>query len=641
MPGPEESGNGGAMWELTGNHSLALPFIAASDGAIHQANVLQRRRNALLSWTAAPEPAADGDALLRVAMTVNGNRETLTAVRWERLDRWVPRLHASTSSGLRVALTICAPGGYDPIVPGGLVHVEVDGAVEGSVVGVAFEGVWRWSLATLASTRPTSAVHRLVCSRSGQALALEIDDAPHGAAIAFSGGPGASVAVAKADESLRSMVAGSEAAVPNGTAFRYRIEKAIEVRAGRRATAALSIGLAPERDGAFAVVAWLDRLGAAELIRLGRLELARIGRSADTALRDVVGRNLAFHHYSSVARAIDDDRLYPVLSRSPGHGACAVFAERAALAWSLPAHAITDPSLARELYIRILEQYSDRPGRSRRYLDGGALSPGFSLGNACEYALALERYVDGARDESLLDDPLVRQVLRELDDLVWHRLHPEIFLAETEVLASGDAADYPYASFDNVLLWRFCKMLGRLSPPAEGDPPLRMAGAEEEVAAAFWQRCTADVDGFHVIVGSTDAKRDVAIYDDPSGSLGLLPFLGFCEADDPIWANTMDLLHSKRYPLWLGSAARPGLSGRSRPGEASMAALCADLLGPRRAEALDTLRTLDLPGGVACETWDPATGRAMSGPWAAAEAGFLMWALLEEPRPDHAARRAR
>jgi hypothetical protein len=46
---------------------------------------------------------------------------------------------------------------------------------------------------------------------------------------------------------------------------------------------------------------------------------------------------------------------------------------------------------------------------------------------------------------------------------------------------------------------------------------------------------------------------------------------------------------------------------------------------------------LDLPGGIIGQSWDPATGQVLRGPWAAAEAGFLVWALLQEnrgPQPE-------
>lgn len=163
-----------------------------------------------------------------------------------------------------------------------------------------------------------------------------------------------------------------------------------------------------------------------------------------------------------------------------------------------------------------------------------------------------------------------------------------------------------------------------------------LAGRADEAAAAFWQRLTTDLDGTRVIACSADLAGEAAVYDDPLGSLAWLPRLGFCDATDPIWENTLDLLRSPAYPFWLGDRPHPGLAGRSAPRQASLAALCADLATPRREAALAVLRTLRLPGGIAAETWDPDTGEAVRGPFAAGLAALLALSLREEPAPERA-----
>ena len=54
---------------------------------------------------------------------------------------------------------------------------------------------------------------------------------------------------------------------------------------------------------------------------------------------------------------------------------------------------------------------------------------------------------------------------------------------------------------------------------------------------------------------------------DPEGSLAWLPHLEFCDAADPVWTNTMDLLHSAGYPLWRRGSV-DGLVGRNGRNEA-------------------------------------------------------------------------
>jgi hypothetical protein len=619
-------------WEVTGNHYLAMPFLALQDGSIHGLNVVHRGLNSMLSWGAERIAHTEGEALLRSRFIINGEAQDAKGLAWDRLDRWMPRYRARVGD-IGITCTMAAPGGFEPIVRGGLVWLELENTSGSPVeLNVRFEGCWRWSLATIATTRTLPSPNRVVRGERLPGLALELGEFMRGAALGLSAGAEAHYSTSLDGASWTTPVAGDERTARNGDPIRFRIDRPIRLKGGRRTQVPLFIGVATERDAALATASWMEGIGAAELVRLGRLELARIGRAADGAVRDIVGRNAAFHYYTAVARAVDDDRAYPMRSRSPEHGPCAAVSERALLAWSLPALAQTDAWLARDVLLRALEQYSDRPGHPHRYLNGSVLVPGFALGQLCDYVLGIEQYVEITKDEDVLEEVIVQQVLRELDEAIYSRLHPDIFLAASECYASGDRSDYPYIAFDNVLVWRTCRALPKLVRMREGDPRLRLDGGDEEVAAALWQRCTVDWDGVRVIGGSADLKGNVAIYDDPEGSLRLLPHLGFCSEDDPIWSDTMDMLHSKQYPLWHGASGHPGLSGRSRPQEASMAALCASLFGPRREQAIATLMGLDLPGGIAGQAWDPETGRIVRGPWAAAEAGFLAWALLHQKR---------
>jgi len=619
-------------WEFTANHYLALPAISPADGAIQGATILHRGMASQVCWSGSATGSLDGPALLRPVVLVDGETRPFAAVRWERLDRWIPRLSCEAGDGIRVVLTYCTPGGFDPLVRGGLLIVHIENGGGDATIGVMLELHWAWTLRTVSRTRPMSARNRLSRAESGAGVMLEAGEVPSGAAVAIVAAEPAEVEVADRDGAWVPMAAGAEHDAAQGDALRLRLRMERRVGGGRRWTTAFHFGVAPERDGALSTAMRLAAVGSETLLRRARLDLASLNRASDDAVaRDIVARNLVFHHYFGAARAIDDDRLYPLPSRSPLYGASTVFDERAALAWSLPAYMLTDPMIARELLMRILEMWSDRAGLLHRYLDGAVLDGSFSLGRLCEYGLAIERYIEHTRDHAFGDEPLVQQILRELDEMAWERLHPEIFLGSTDVLAGGERADHPYCAYDNVLLWRLCRTLETLWPGEPGSAesrPARLRNGGEEIEAAFWQRCTTEVDGLQVIAYTSDLRGHAAVYDDPAGSLRLLPFLGFCAEDDPIWSNTMELLHSASYPLWLDRGRISGLAGRSRPGEASIAALCADLLTSRRAAALDHLRALDLPGGVACETWDPATGRAVSGPYAAALAGFLVWALL-------------
>lgn len=630
-------------WEFTGNHWLAAPWIARADGAVHGLNVIHRAIGGLVSWTGEREPSPSGQPLLSVRAGRAGAADRPQDLSWERVDRWIPRWRARAGAQLTVTATLCTPGNVEPPIRGGVLMIEVHNhGSEDADVEIALDGAWQYSLLTVATTRTLLGPNCLVRGTVADGVALEAAHGGTTVALAITADANASYRAALDAAPPTELESGEERVAINGELLRFEISRVLHVRAGRSATAAFHLGIALERDGALAMANHHAALGADELMRLARLDLSRLTRrTSDAAVTALLNRNLLYAYLSGVARAIDDDRLYLVRSRSPSHGACAVFDEREALLWLMPALSAADPFIAREALVRSFEQYSHRPGQRLRYLDGGVLEPGFCLDQFIAYAISLDQYVSATNDQPFLDEPLIQDVLRELDNVLFTRLDPEHFLCATELLPSGDKADHAFVAYDNAMVRRFAEVLPRLWRRRQGEPPPRFERAADEVAAAIWQRCTVEVDGMRVIGYMSDLRGNVMIYDDPAGSLRLLPHLGFCDPDDPIWSNTMELLHSVQYPLWLGQAAYPGLATRRRPHVAAFAAVCADLLTPRRDEAVQLLRSLDLEGGIAGVAYDPRTGRITDGPFSASLAGFLSWALLAEPASDPPGSRSR
>ncbi|HEX7119693.1 MAG TPA: glycoside hydrolase family 125 protein [Longimicrobiales bacterium] len=625
---------GAVDWEVTGNHYIAIPAISPRDGGIHRLNVLHRGALGLLEWAAERAPGAEtGGGVLVPEVREDGRVLEPHGLAWERLDRWIPRFRAEVEPGLEVRGTLCAPGGGELLLPGAVYTLEVENRTgRDRTLEVGLAGTWRWSLRTIETSRPLTAANRVVVGAGGRGLVLEMGGEPGLAALAVTASGGAvrcEAAPAEPAEPGIGRMGGGEVEVPNGRPVCVRIARTLTVAAGKRAAASFFLAVAVERDGALARAESLRRIGAAELLRLGRLHLSQMVRPIrDAALAGPFNRNLLFNVFYAVGRAVDDDRLYPLVSRSPLCGTTAVFRERDALLWSLPALQLADPATAREALLRAFEQYSHRPGARGHYLDGTVLAPEFVLAHFCAYAVALDRYIEATQDEGVLEEPIVAQVLEELDDLLLDRLHPEVMLASTEALASGEPAAHPYVTYDNALVRALCVALGRYGGAAEGERGARnFGGAAEEVESAIWQHCTAEIDGLRVLAWSTDLAGEAAVYDDPEASLALLPELGFCDADDPIWLNTMELLRSDRNPLWLGDREHPGLASRRHPGWVSLAGTCADLLGPRRDEARARLAALRLDGGLACGWYDPDTGAPVAERHHAALAGFLAWTI--------------
>lgn len=617
------------VWEITGNHYVT--FCLGSDASIQRINVLHAGLGGLLEWSSAPG-VEDGRGLMRPVLLRGGEPIATGAFTHARVDRWIPQYHAEPFPDLYVRMTVCAPGGYDATVRGGLVQFELENrATIEQTLQVGVEGEWSWAHSLVRSVQPMVTPNRVARGRTDDGLTLTAGAEGMGAALGLRiGGGAAAYEVADGDGSYHALAPGAAVTKGNGDAHRFRALGEVRLPPGGRARVAVYVGAAPEQDGALATAAHLARTGAARLLRDARLELARlVRRSDDVALSELLNRNLIFNYYAAVARGVDDDHVHPISSRSPQHGTTAACNEREALLWTLPALCVTDPLLARELLMRVIEQFSDRPGHQWRYVNGSVLAPGVSLHQLCAYGVAVDHYVNATDDRTLLEEPVVQDAIRDLDDLIFARLHPEIFLASTDVLPSGDRPDQPYGTYDNVLLWLFVRALDRIWTLTERP---RLANAAEEIASALWSKCTVDIEGVRVLAYTADLERDATVYDDPLGSLRLLPFHEFCTLDDPVWSETMALLRSPRYPLWHGGRAFAGHADRIDPDHVVLASVCADLLADRPADALALLQRLPLADGLACDAFHPDTGAVARGPHAAAAAGFLGWALTRALR---------
>jgi uncharacterized protein len=620
--------------ELTGNDYVTLPFIDA-DGSMDGVNVLHGGLAGLVEWV-----GGEDRAFLRPVVRIGGVEVSLEGARWRRLDRWIPTFSAPASPDLAIHGTICAPGGY-PAQRGFMVRLELENRGRAPLdVVVALEVAWHYSRHWVATPRSFPGPNRMGGDGSGRALVLETDGG-RGPAMAITAGGTPTLREGASAAGGAGVPADGFIEAANGTPLLATVEQSLTLVPSRRTAAEFYVGVGRERDGASAAAHALRRSGGDALLRQARLDLSYTLRAGqDHRWADLLNRNLIFNRYYAVGRGVDDDRLYLVRSRSTRCPAPALFNEREALLWTLPALVLADPGLAREALFRIFDMFSERSGEHLRYIDGGAYDTGFVLDQALLYPWIAKHYVAATGDESLLDEGLVRQVAYETDAALFTRLHPEHMLCSTELLPSGDAADHAYGTFGNALLWAFAEAIPELLPKEHADdPPPRFAGAGPEVAAAVWQHCVTELDGSPLLTSTADLDGASAIYDDPAGSLGLLPFFGFCADDDPVWSASMEFLRSPRYPLFL-SGPVPGIATRSDPRRASLAALCTDLLGPGADDALRRLLLLRLPGGVAAAGYDPGTGMADS-PHHAALAGFVAWTLVRAAEPRDGGRTAR
>jgi len=390
-----------------------------------------------------------------------------------------------------------------------------------------------------------------------------------------------------------------------------------------------------EADGAATTAVHLRRLGWSRLLdgtrrRLGQLtrrtDAVATGASAGEDVRRLMRRNLLFNHYFAQGLTLDGEHPAAVTSRSPRYYVSAAFWPRDSLFWSLPALQLSDPDLARRLLLIAYQRHLRHPGEHSQYIDGTVLYPGFELDQLAAFPIALARYLRETGDASVL--AASGPVLPELDRLtacLEGRCSPPGLYA-TELDPCDDPVTLPFLTYDNVLAWRAWRDLALVlrlgGRPRRARDCLRRAA---ELAGAVNRHCICAADDGRVYAWATDGNGRHELGDRPAGSLQLLPWWGFCAADDPVYRRTVAFLRSPRYRHYHRTSHYDALGCEHAEGPWVMDALNRLLAGD--SGGLDMLVTARLDQGIACETVSPATGEVCTGAAFATCAGYLAWAV--------------
>lgn len=404
---------------------------------------------------------------------------------------------------------------------------------------------------------------------------------------------------------------------PAGEGWLWRLERTVRLAPGESAEFTAWWGLGLEEVSAVTSARELQRRGWDwELRRSLAWLVQRSLDLGDEALTRLYNTNLLFCIFFSTGRTLDTEELVLVTSRSPRYYVSAAYWDRDSLLWSFPAVLDADAALAREMLGYVFGRQRRNIGVHSRFIDGTVLEPGFELDELMAPVLALERYVDATGDRSVLADP---DVLRGIDGIL-KKLDAEraedCELYETFLQPTDDERVYPYITYDNVLVWRALRALGRLFERPE------LTERAERVRRAIYDNCIFD----GAFAWSVDLAGGHDVYDEPPGSLLLLPYYGFCAWDDPVYLKTAEMIRSPDYTYSFAGCeiAEIGCPHAPHPWLLSIGN---SLLCGRSGEALEHLRRTRLDNGIACESVDEHTGECTTGEAFATCAGFICHAL--------------
>ncbi len=593
-------------YQVTGNEYLSLPTIREDDGAIEGVTFLCMQAKGLL------EIRGD-DGLIRPYLTVGGARAPLAPV-WTRAHCWIPSM-AAQAGEISFRCTYLAPTGERAF------GIRLEAKNLGNTaadVRVGVDGRWDRTLHEINETAELPAGRSV--KRSGWNGMFVWEQRPGLPLFAFA-------PIAEDRQPFSEILQDAEWSQEG---FTYDIHRGRALAAGESVTLDLFFGLGYEEVGAATAAKELLRQCYDTLYSRTDAWLAeREKHIADPALNALLNTNLFFAFFFASGRTLDTEELCLVTSRSPRYYVSAAYWDRDSLLWAFPAVLMTDAPYAREILRYVFTRQSRNFGVHSRYIDGTVLEPGFELDELCAPVVALKRYVDATGDEEFAREPFVRSGLLQILRTLESKKHPALDLYETFLQPTDDMHRYPYLTYDNALVCFALRALAVLLDIPE------LAARAEATKAAVYAHCVKEKDGKRFFAWSVDASGAYDIYDEPPGSLQLLPFYGFCGPADTVWRNTVSMIRDESYELSFAGhpIAEIGCLHAPHPWVLSV---CNSLLSGHETEALTHLQRMHMDNGVACESVNEVTGACETGEAFATCAGFLAYSLFTVLQPPKA-----
>ena len=582
----------------TGNAFLSLPKINEKTAGIEDLTFLSMHHKGMIEIRGGEELP-----LARPFLQADGHPLPLTQMQWSRDSFWLPVLKGK-AGGIEFTMTILTPIGER----GFAIRMELAGEVQ-SAITWGLEGCWESSWHCINEDKPLDGT--MHCYESGWNHSVVFDFRCGAPMFAFA---------PMCDREIQSAFSKTDSGIS------YTLTETFELLPGGSHSAVFYWGLGFEEVAAATSAKEMLRRGWDwEYQRTTRWLDQRISQMATPKLTEVYNTNLFFCIFYSTGLTLDTEELVCATSRGTRYYVSAAYWDRDVLLWAFPAILDADPQLAEEILRYVFGRQRRNLGIHSRYIDGTVLEPGFELDELMAPVIALESYVNQAADNKILHDPAVmagiQQILKTLETI----RHPEIPLYETFLQPTDDEIVYPYLTYNNVLVWRAMKALAHLYPEQYGT----LEQQAEAVRQAIYTHCVfRDADQKPYFGWSVDLKGRHNVYDEPPGSLQLLPYYGFCAPDDEIWRNTVAMIRAPSYAYSFADApiAEIGCAHAPYPWILS---LCNSLLCGHKEQAFQELEQMDMDNGIACESVDPVLGTCTTGAAFATCAGFLCHSMKQ------------
>ena len=535
-------------------------------------------------------------------LTVDGMELPLQDLSWSRVHFWIPVRQKETQSA-SVKLTVLTPVGER----GFAVRIAAMPKTDCRVT-FGLRGLWAKSLHCVNEEKELEGHTHAYASRWGGGLVID-----------YRVGFPAFALAPMTDRAAKSEWS------QTGNSVSYQISCEIDAKASQEEALTVFWGLGFEEVAAVTSAKEQLRRGWDWLYRKTADWLdKRTVQLPTPELTEVYNVNQFFCLFYATGRTFDTEELICATSRSTRYYVSAAYWDRDSLLWAFPTILRADAALAKEVLTYVFTRQRQNIGVHSRFIDGTMLEPGFELDELVAPVLALQAYLSKTRDEAFLQERFVQDGLSLILTRLQEVRHPETALYETFLQPTDDEIVHPYLTYDNVLVWRALQLLADWRPAQRGS---LLAEADAVRAAIFTHCVKKDADGQPYFAWSVDLAGHHDVYDEPPGSLQLLPYYGFCERTDVIWQNTVRMIRSADYKFSFAGKPIAEIGCPHAPWPWVLS-LCNSLLCGHAEQALRELTIIPMDNGIACESVDADTGECTTGSAFATCAGFLCHALL-------------
>ena len=585
---------------VTGNEYVSLPMIRETDGSIEGLSFLHMGAKGMLEMRGTVE-----NPLLKPFLQVNHKETPLSNLKWNRLHHWIPTFTAAAGN-MEVEGLILAPinergFGY---------RLKIKNRGAGAEICLGLRGNWAETRHSINESKPIEIRKNLYPSGWNHCSVMDLR--PDLSLFAF--------APIYTEQPCECPIQSEFEKVNEEVHF--RLELPATVAQDDCVTVCFWFGLGFEEVAAATSAKEMLRQGFdRELEKTCNWLLERERTVGDPGLDEILNINLFFSYFFGGGKTLDTEEFVLMTSRSPRYYVSAAYWDRDSLLWSFPAILLADTETAREMLYYVFTRQIRNVGIHSRFIDGTLLEPGFELDELCAPVIALLRYVEHTGDTQILHEAWIRNGLERILKRLRTKRHPDTALYETFLQPTDDLRVYPYLTYDNVLVWYCFRKLAKYYPEYA-----QLEAEAQAVKMAIDAHCVKEKDGKKMFAWSVDLAGNWDIYDEPPGSLLLLPHYGFCSFDDEVWQHTVELIRRKNYPYSFADCpiAEIGCPHAPHPWVLSIAN---SFLSGKREEARKHLSLCKLDNGIACESVDEYTGESTTGDAFATCAGFLAYAI--------------